>query len=194
MIKKNRTSRCVFLIVIIICSWHLSEMKSSHAFCQNCVTNKSTKNVIWKSSSACFHLRSFYSNMLFIVTVFEIHRKSLIQHCKRSELPFWEYKSYLKMPKMVHLGEFLKNYCLRFNSVTRQASFNRTIIGEKCLNSNATFWVIFKQCDMIVFENYQNGSYSNFRICILILPVEIIHWKRLLGDFLSNFSHNVSRF
>ena len=51
---------------------------------------------------------------------------------KRATFTFWVDKSYLKMPKMVHLGEFLKNYCLRFNSVTRQASFNRTIIGGKC--------------------------------------------------------------
>ena len=35
--------------------------------------------------------------------VFENHRKSLIQHCERSEL-----RLHLKMPKMVHFGEFLK--------------------------------------------------------------------------------------
>ena len=55
---------------------------------------------------------------------------------------------------MVHFGEFLKKWSLRSNSVTRQVSFNRTKIGEKCQkskNSNATFWVIFKQCDDGVF-------------------------------------------
>ena len=53
------------------------------------------------------------------------------------------------MPK-IHFGEFLKTWSLRSNSVTRQVSFNRTKIGGKCQNgknSNATFWVIFKQCD-----------------------------------------------
>ena len=46
---------------------------------------------------------------------------------------------------MVHFGESF--WSLRSKSVTRQVSFNRTKIGGKCQNSNATFWVIFKQCD-----------------------------------------------
>ena len=57
-------------------------------------------------------------------TVFENHRKSLIQHCERSEL--------------------------RLHSVTRQDNFNRTNIGEKCRMpklKNETFLVIFKHCD-----------------------------------------------
>ena len=48
---------------------------------------------------------------------------------------------------MVQFGEFLKTWSLRSNSVTRKVSFYRTKIGGKCQNSNATFWVIFKQCD-----------------------------------------------
>ena len=51
---------------------------------------------------------------------------------------------------MVNFGEFLKTWSLRSNSVTRQVSFNRTKIGGKCQkfkNSNATFWVTFKQCE-----------------------------------------------
>ena len=47
---------------------------------------------------------------------------------------------------MVHFGEFLKTWSLLSNSVTRQVIFKRTKIGGKCQNSNATFWVIFKQC------------------------------------------------
>ena len=77
-------------------------------------------------------------------TVFENHRKSLIQHCERSEL-----RLHFEGAK-VHFGEFLKTWSLRSNSVTRQVSFDRTKIGGKCQNgknSNATFWVIFKQCD-----------------------------------------------
>ena len=46
---------------------------------------------------------------------------------------------------MVHFGEFLNIWSLRSNSVTRQVSFNWTKIGGKCQNSNATFWVFFKQ-------------------------------------------------
>ena len=45
---------------------------------------------------------------------------------------------------MVHFGEFLKTWSLRSKSVTRQVSYNRTKIGEKCQNSNATLLVIFK--------------------------------------------------
>ena len=66
------------------------------------------------------------------------------------------YKSSLKMPKIVHFGEFLKTWSLRSNSVTRQVSFNRTKIGGKCQNaknSNATFWVIFKQCEHVILQN-----------------------------------------
>ena len=52
---------------------------------------------------------------------------------------------------MVHFGEFLKTWSLRSNSVTRKVNFNRTKIGGKCQDSNATFWVIFKQCELIFF-------------------------------------------
>ena len=41
---------------------------------------------------------------------------------------------------------FEKTWSLQSNSVTRQVSFNRTKIGGKWQNSNATFWVIFKHC------------------------------------------------
>ena len=55
------------------------------------------------------------------------------------------------MPKIINFGEFLKTWSLRSNSITRQVSFNRTKIGGKCQNSNATFWVIFKQCDAALY-------------------------------------------
>ena len=64
---------------------------------------------------------------------------------KRATFTFWVDKSWLKVPRMVHFGEFLKNWSLQSNSVTRQVSFNRKKIDGKCQNSNATFWVIFKQ-------------------------------------------------
>ena len=44
---------------------------------------------------------------------------------KRASFTFWVDKSWLKMPKMVHFGEFLKTWSLRSNSVTRPISFNR---------------------------------------------------------------------
>ena len=42
------------------------------------------------------------------------------------------------------------------NSVTRQVSFNRSKIGGKCQNSNATFWVFFKQCGFSLVLNLAN--------------------------------------
>ena len=81
-----------------------------------------------------------------IDTVFENHRKSRIQHCERSELRlhFEWTKVNQKCQKWSILANFWKS--LWSNSVTRQVSFNRTKIGGKCQNSNATFWVIFKHC------------------------------------------------
>ena len=69
---------------------------------------------------------------LILYTVFENHRKSLIQHCERQRatFTFWVDKSKLKMAKMVNFGEVLKTWSLWSNSVTRQVSFNRTKIGE----------------------------------------------------------------
>ena len=53
---------------------------------------------------------------------------------KRATFTFWVDESWLKMPKMVYFGEFLKTWSLRSNSVTRQVTFNRTKIGGKCQN------------------------------------------------------------
>ena len=69
------------------------------------------------------------------------------------------------MPKNGRFGEFLKTWSLRSNSVTRQVSFNRTKIGGKCQNtknSNATFWVIFKQCAVIKSSAFLITSASPF--------------------------------
>ena len=52
----------------------------------------------------------------------------------RATFTFWVIKSWLKMPKMVYFGEFLKTWSLRSNSVTRQVSLKKTKIGEKCQN------------------------------------------------------------
>ena len=70
--------------------------------------------------------------------VFEIHRKSLIQQCERSEQRL--HYEWTKVTKR------MKTWSLQSTSVTRQVSFDRTNIGSKCQNSNVTFWVIFKQC------------------------------------------------
>ena len=52
----------------------------------------------------------------------------------------------IKKAKNGQFGEFLQNWSLRSNSVTRKVTFKRKKIDRKCQNSNATFWAIFKQC------------------------------------------------
>ena len=69
---------------------------------------------------------------------------------KRATSIFWVDIYYLKIPKMVH---FLKTWSFLSNSITRQVSFNRTKIVGKCQNSNATFWVTFKQCVYVAFHD-----------------------------------------
>ena len=59
--------------------------------------------------------------------------QKLIKNAKNG--PFWRV--------------FWKTWSLRSNSVTRQVSFKKTKIGENCQNSNATFLVIFKQCECV---------------------------------------------
>ena len=89
---------------------------------------------------------------MYKLTVFENHRKSLIQNCERSELRFlFEWTKFIKKVKNGQFGEFLKIWSLRSNSVTRQVNFNWTKIGEnakietlKCdiLDDFQTLWKV----------------------------------------------------
>ena len=107
-----------------------------------------------------------------LCTVFENHRKSLIELLLHFEWP----KSSLKTPKMVHFGEFLKSFILRSNSVTRQVTFNLTKIGGKCKNSKiemryffgqnfiinakiSQFWRVFENLKLAVKQCYQTGHF-----------------------------------
>ena len=81
---------------------------------------------------------------------------------KRASFSLWMYKSSLKMPKFVLFGQFLKTWSLRSNSVTRHVNFN---ITRKCQNSkmsNATFWMIFKHCDMMRMQNFKRMFFAFF--------------------------------
>ena len=65
--------------------------------------------------------------------VFENQRKSLIQHCDRSELCIlFSGKTSLKMQKWSILANFRKTWILMSNSATRQVNFHWTKIGGKC--------------------------------------------------------------
>ena len=68
------------------------------------------------------------------------------------------------MPKMVNLGSFFWiTWSLQSNSVTRHVRLYRTKMGGKyqnTKNSNATFWVILKQCDACCI------ALNHFWICL----------------------------
>ena len=98
----------------------------------------------------------------FSFTVFENHIKSLIQHCERSELRlhFEWTKVNLKMPKIVHFGEFLKTWSLRSNSVTRHVK---------------SWWKMPKfKCDIL--SNFQTmcscNSYQCLKFCWFVPRIE----------------------
>ena len=91
-------------------------------------------------------------SIINIYTVFENHKKVAYNIASEASYIYINMdKSSSKMPKMVDFGEVLKSLSLRSNSVTRQVIFDRTKIGKKCKNSNATFLVIFKHCDLRLF-------------------------------------------
>ena len=52
---------------------------------------------------------------------------------------------------MVQFGEFLKTWSLRSNSVTRQVSFNRSKIGEKCQISKSQMRHFEKFSNIVLF-------------------------------------------
>ena len=85
------------------------------------------RRVYSMNGKSYIHTNAIFFHCLAHITVFENHRKSLIQHCERSEirLHFEWTKVKKKCSKMVHFGELLKN------RVTRHALFERTkIVGN----------------------------------------------------------------
>jgi len=80
---------------------------------------------------------------------------------------------------MVHFGEFLKTWSLRSNSVTSQVSFKKAKNCGKCQNaknSDATFWVIFKQCALAA-KNY--SELNNKLLCLYMMVT--LHWALYLS-------------
>ena len=91
-----------------------------------CLTNKWTILTLENFSLKCGK---------FKVRIIKL-QKSLIQHCERSKVngPFWRVFQNLK-----HLVRQCYQTGLFFKS---------NINGEKCQNSNATFWVIFNNVNL----------------------------------------------
>ena len=108
--------------------------------------------------------------------VFENHRKSLIRHYERSGQTVLPDRSLLIRQKLVKSAKIKKIRSdilddLRSNRVTRQVTFNRTKIVQKCQNSNDLFSVIFKHCGqswwskMRHFCDFQPNDEKSRRIC-----------------------------
>ena len=135
--------------------------------------------------------------------MFENHRKSLIQHCERSELRF----HFNKNAKNSQFSEFLKTRSLRSNSVTRQVNFNKTKICGKCQRSNATSLLIFKHCakpwslqnyqflsslvtlcdrKLKVFKNSPNWLFLAFLLKCKRCSLRSQYWMRLFLWFSNN--------
>ena len=86
----------------------------------------------------------------------------------------------------------MKTWSLKSNSVTRQVNFNRTKLVEnaKIKNSNATFWVIFKQCvpaqcaiwPQIVSKYHFLENFDNWSVLI-----DATLRKRHLANYRKNF-------
>ena len=84
---------------------------------------------------------NFYSTtfVTFFHGVWKSEKKVAFNIASEVKFTFWVDKSLLKMPKMVHFGEFFENWSLQSNSATRQVTFIRTKIVPKLKNSNAIF-------------------------------------------------------
>jgi len=113
-----------------------------------------------------------------IFTLFKNHRKSLIQHCERSELCLhFEWKKVKwKCQKLSFLANFWKS-----ESCGQTVLPDRLrLIEQKCWKipkvkkSNATLWVIFKQCEYRSLE-WQTG----FGLSIYFLIHEVFQWHKI---------------
>ena len=86
------------------------------------------------------------------------------------------------MPIIVHFGEFLKNWSLRSNSVTRHVTFKRTKIGGKCQNQKLKMRHFESFSNIVRLRDFHFWSFRSFLatfpwICILWLW--IINWLKI---------------
>ena len=99
-------------------------------------------------------------------TVYENYRKiSLNIASEASYIYILSGQTLIKMPKIGQFGEFLKNWSLQSNSVTRQVNFDRTKISE---NAN----VKKLKCD--IFDNFKQCEHGVIRC---LNPI----WQKILN-------------
>ena len=109
------------------------------------------EDVCVKSDTFLLLFTPFLHNLVsFPFTVFENHRKSLIQHNIASygaTFTFWVAKNSLKMPKMVILASFWKpEDCGQTVLPDRSLFLGQKLLENAKIEKNATFCVIFKHC------------------------------------------------
>ena len=102
------------------------------------------------ASSSWIFQEHFYSKA--VRTVFENHRKSLIQHCERSELRL--QIEWTKVNSKCQKWYILKTWSLWSNSVTCHVTFNWINIGGKCQNKKKSI------CDIL--SNFQTLCLGHF--------------------------------
>ena len=99
-----------------------------------CWTRTGLKGSVEHSCKWCDHRQRSICCTFQIVP--KIERKSSFNNASEASYVYmWVDKSSLKMPKLVHFGEFLKTWSLWSNSVTRKVSIGKKLVE----NSNATF-------------------------------------------------------
>ena len=94
-----------------------------------------------------------FSNLIYHSVWNSLKRSHSTLRAKRATFTFWVDKSWLKIPKIVNYGEFLKTWSLRSNSLVRQVTFNRTKM-PKLKNLSAVFCVICKLCALAQFLSF----------------------------------------
>ena len=94
------------------------------------------------------------------LTVFENHRKSLIQHYERSELRlYFEWtKVNQKCQKWSNLASFLKTWSLQSNSVTRQVNLR----GQKLVENTIFFFVYRNVLNLILNRGLWSEKHFQF--------------------------------
>ena len=109
---------------------------------------------IWRKNYFTGYPSTFYNIKAPHSTMFENHRKSLIQQCERSDLRLHiEWTLVHKKCQNSHFGEFLNNLSLGSNSFTRQ----RTCCNWKLFRFWVQFSMSLKTCWVTLYRCEKRG-------------------------------------
>ena len=115
---------------------------------------------------------------------------------KRATFTLWVGKSWLKIPKIVNFGDFLKTWSLWSNSVTRHVNPSQTIIRGKYQNWKTqmrhSWWfsntVEFIKKDFLI-KNYLPQFFDHFLYvnCVLIFQRLKFSWVQFSCQRINNY-------